>query len=127
MNASLTFNTRAWGDSQESIAHAYLLDRGFEPFCRNFRFGRSGEIDLVMRDGDVWVFVEVKARRTHQFGPPEDAITPHKRNQLKLIARGFFHTHDIDSYDARFDVIAVDYVTGRGGEPEIRHWPDAFR
>jgi putative endonuclease len=126
MNASPSFNKRAWGDAQEGRALDHLKEKGLDLVQKNYRFGRAGEIDLVMLDDETWVFIEVKARRTHEFGPPEDAITPRKRSQIKRIARGFFHEHQITSYVARFDVVAVDYVTGQDGEPEIRHWENAF-
>ena len=52
---------------------------------RNFRAPHGGEVDLVCRDGDTLVFVEVKTRRTSEFGEPAEAVTPSKQ---ELIARG---------------------------------------
>ncbi|HYH55460.1 MAG TPA: YraN family protein, partial [Anseongella sp.] len=102
------------------------LERGYTLVKRNFHFGRAGEIDLVMRDGDIYVFIEVKARRSRGFGLPEDALTVSKRRQIRKVAEGFIYVNRITGYTARFDVIAIDYVTGAGGEPEIRHHIDAF-
>ncbi len=119
-------NHRADGAFHEGMALAYLLARGYHLVARNFHFGRIGEIDLVMRDGDIYVFVEVKGRRSHSFGMPEEALTPAKRRQIRRVAEGFIHLHGIAHYTARFDVIAIDYATGVGGRPEIRHYIDAF-
>ena len=120
-------NLRAWGVEQEAIALAYLLEKGYRLVKRNFTFGKAGEIDLVMRDREVYVFVEVKARKNHFRGTPEDAVDERKRTQLKRVARGFIHVSGLKSYEARFDVVAIDYATGAPGKPEIRHLIDAFR
>lgn len=121
------FNSRSWGAEHEEIALRYLQDKGYHLIAQNFRFGKAGEIDLVMRDRQVYVFIEVKARRSREFGTPEDAVTPVKRKQIVRIARGFVHVMKLTDYEARFDVIAIDYVTGTNGRPEIRHHVDAFR
>ena len=126
MESPDSFNTRSWGAEHEEIALNYLLEKGYRLIKKNFRFGKAGEIDLVMREGDVYVFVEVKARRNHAFGLPEDSVNATKRRQLRSIAKGFVHVMDLKEYEARFDVIAVDYATGTEGKPEIRHWRDAF-
>ena len=120
-------NLRSWGAEGEEMALECLLQKGYRLVKKNFRFGRAGEIDLIMRDGEVWVFVEVKARRNRAFGAPEESITPAKRKQILRIARGFVHVMELTDYEARFDVIAIDYTTGSKGQPEIRHHIDAFR
>lgn len=127
MKTDTPFNRRSWGAEHEELALQYLQQKGYRLVKRNFRFGRAGEIDLVMRDNDIYVFVEVKARRSTQFGTPEDAVTPAKRKQIVGIARGFAHVMQLTDYEARFDVLAVDYTTGTNGQPEIRHHIDAFR
>jgi putative endonuclease len=119
-------NRRAEGADNERIALEYLLGLGYRLVRKNFRYGKVGEIDLVMRDREVYVFVEVKGRRTHQYGMPEEAVTPGKRQQVRRVAKGFVYVMDLTDYEARFDVVAVDYVTGHGGEPEVRHHIDAF-
>ena len=120
-------NLRSRGTEGEELALNYLQHKGYHLVQQNFRFGRSGEIDLIMKDGEVWVFVEVKSRRSHAYGMPEESVTPAKRKQIQRIAKGFVHVMKLTEYEARFDVIAVDYATGSGGKPEIRHHVDAFR
>ncbi|MCC7437666.1 MAG: YraN family protein [Armatimonadetes bacterium] len=119
-------NRRADGATQEELALEYLLGLGYRLVKKNFQFGKVGEIDLVMRDGEIYVFVEVKARRSHGFGTPEDAVTMGKRRQIRKVAEGFIHINQMTDYEARFDVVAIDYVTGQDGKPEIRHHKDAF-
>ncbi len=121
-----TFNTRTDGSDHESVALTYLLRKGYRLVEKNFHLGRSGEIDLIMRDGNVWVFVEVKGRRTHTYGLPEDAVNASKRRQIRRVAEGFVQIRNLVNYEARFDVVVVDYATSSYGEPEIRHHVDAF-
>lgn len=127
MEPDLPFNSRRDGADHEELALAYLTGLGYSLVDRNFHLGRSGEIDLVMRDGPVLVFVEVKARRSHQYGMPEEAVTPAKRRQIHRLADGYVQQRGIVEYEARFDVVAIDYATGIDGRPEIRHLIDAFR
>lgn len=126
MNVERKENRRADGSAHEERVLRYLLGRGYTLVRRNFHFGRAGEIDLVMRDGDTYVFVEVKARRSHGFGLPEEAVTPSKRRRVRRVAEGFIHINGLAGKNVRFDVVAIDYATGRGGQPEIRHYIDAF-
>lgn len=119
-------NRRTEGSAFEDMALAYLLERGYRLVKRNFRLGRMGEVDLIMRDGPVYVFIEVKARRSHGYGLPEEAVTPAKRQQVRKVATGFVYINKLGEYQARFDVVAIDYVTGSGGKPEIRHYINAF-
>ena len=121
------FNRRAFGSDHEEIALEYLLQKGYRLKKQNFRFGKAGEIDLIMMDGPIWVFIEVKTRRSHKYGTPEESVDHRKRKQIRKIARGFLHVFNITHYTARFDVVAIDYVTGTDGNPEIRHLEDAFR
>jgi putative endonuclease len=121
------FNTRRDGADHEELALAFLAEKGYRLVERNFHLGRAGEIDLVMRDGAVLVFIEVKARRTHLYGLPEEAVTPAKRRQIRRVAEGYVQVRGITDYQARFDVIAIDYATGVDEQhPEIRHFVDAF-
>ncbi|HVK37832.1 MAG TPA: YraN family protein [Candidatus Kapabacteria bacterium] len=119
-------NRRQDGAEHETLALRHLEAKGYQLVRQNFTFGRIGEIDLIMRDGATWVFIEVKARRSYRYGRPEEAITEAKRRVIRRVAEGFIHLWKIADVRARFDVVAVDYVSGRDGEPEIRHLIDAF-
>lgn len=119
-------NRRRDGAEHEVLALGHLEAKGYRLDTRNFRFGRLGEVDLVMRDGDTWVFVEVKCRRNYRFGNPEDSITHAKQRVIRRVAEGFIHRRRLHGVPARFDVVAVDYMSGSDGHPEIRHLIDAF-
>jgi len=115
----------ALGRRGEDLALTYLLARGYKLVTRNFRFGRHGELDLVMEapDGDL-AFIEVKTRRQDAAGDPLAWITPVKQRKIQRIAQAFCLLHDIGERPMRFDAVAVD--AGPGGTPVVRHVPHAF-
>ena len=90
----------------ESLAVAHLKARGYEILAQNYRAMR-GEIDLVARDGDCIVFVEVKTRRTLKFGLPQAAVTVQKQRQISKVALAYLQTHHLFDAPCRFDVIAI--------------------
>lgn len=115
-------NRRAEGSKGEDLAAEFLTKNGYLILARNYRFER-GEIDLIAQEGEELVFVEVKARRSASYGPPEDAITPAKERQIRTVAEGYLYEQNIDSQPCRFDVIAIRFVEGKA---EIHHIKNAF-
>ncbi|MEJ2598032.1 MAG: YraN family protein [Anaerolineales bacterium] len=118
---------KSFGNWGERLAAAYLEQKGYTILERNVRTP-YGEIDLVTcqetQPGWVTVFVEVKARHTSAFGPPEAAITPKKSQHLLESAQAYLQAHPELDGDWRIDVIAIRRV--RGGEaPQVRHFEDA--
>lgn len=114
---------RTLGRSGEDIACAYLERQDYVIVARGFRLFR-GEIDIVARDGETLVFVEVKARADESHGRPEEAVTAAKQRQIRRIAQGFLVAHPHPGVDCRFDVIAVLF---RGPDDcRIEHFVDAF-
>ena len=110
-----------WGERR---CESFLKRKGFKKLARNFSC-RSGEIDLVMVDGDgVIVFVEVKTRRDEVFGPAESSITSVQKARLSRAARYFLAVHNIADRPYRFDVVII--VLGRSGPVQIRHYENAF-
>lgn len=101
-------NTIEKGNNGEKIAEKYLEEKGYEIIKRKFHFGKIGEIDLIAKDGDVIVFVEVKARKSAEFGSGLEAITPTKQRHLINVARGFLYDKKIENTYTRFDVISID-------------------
>jgi putative endonuclease len=112
------------GRRGESLAEAALAAAGLEILDRNFRL-RSGELDLVARDGDTIVFVEVKARRARGYGDPAEAVTPRKIRRLARTALAWLQRHDCLDRTCRFDV--VELVGDPETSLETRHRVDAFR
>ena len=115
-------NRRSKGTEGEHLAAQFLEQRGYTIIERNYRFGR-GEIDLVAKDGNELVFVEVKARHSQQYGDPEESITPAKEAQLKKVAEGYVYEHNIENQSCRFDVVTIMY---QGGTPVLRLIHNAF-
>jgi len=106
------------GRQAEERACQYLKGLGYEIVARNWRC-RSGEIDIVARDGNVLAFVEVKARSGRGYGGPEGAVGPVKQRRLVAAARRFIQQTGAE-LPARFDVVTFL------GE-SVRLYKDAFR
>lgn len=108
-----------WG---EEAAVGLLKKKGYIILERNFR-GERGEIDIIARDNETLVFVEVKTRLQKTFGNPEDAVDNRKQAQIGKIAMVYLMEKDLKEKDCRFDVVAVFKA---GTKTEIRHIEDAF-
>jgi len=111
------------GAQGEETAVAYLSGLRYRIVERNFRC-KGGEVDIVARDGKTLVFVEVKARRNMNYGPPQLAVTPFKQRQISKAALTWLAKHRQLDALARFDVIAVLFADGC--EPRIEHIRNAF-
>jgi putative endonuclease len=96
----------------EDIACAALSRRGYRIVERNWR-RRQGEIDIVAMDADCWVFVEVKTRRGHASGLPEEGLTPSKAARLVQLAQDYMAEREIDGVNWRIDLVAIE-LDGRG-------------
>ncbi len=107
----------------ERIAARWLKRRGFTILFKNYTCP-VGEIDLIAREGDSVVFVEVKTRLSNESADPEVNVTRHKRRQIVRCARYFNQTHQAGDLPSRFDVVAV--VIPESGEPSVEHFADAF-
>ncbi len=116
-------NKKDFGKEGEEIAAKYLEEKGFEIIKRNYQYGH-GEIDIIAKDGEVLVFVEVKTRKTLEYGEPEYAITKKKILQIKKMAELYLYDKEIEEADCRFDVIAI--ILGSEGNPQITHYENAF-
>ena len=88
--------------------------------ARNYRT-TQGEVDLIARDGQVVVFVEVKSRRR---GVPAEAVGPEKQKRLTLAALHFLRKHALLEHACRFDVVAI--IWPEGGSPTVEHFRSAF-
>jgi putative endonuclease len=90
----------------ENLALSYLKNKGYRFVARNFR-SRFGEIDLILKDKNILVFVEVKTRLNDTYGTPEEAITWWKLNSLIKTANYFKLLHSNLPESLRIDVIAI--------------------
>ena len=107
---------------EEAAAH-FLESRGYEILHRNYRLP-LGEIDLVARDRNWIVFVEVKARTGHGYGAPAEAVDGKKQLRMTRAAFAYLAEHRLEGRDCRFDVLGV--LIGSDGRLEIEHLVNAF-
>ncbi len=111
------------GKSGEEIALHYLEDKKYKIIAKSFRLFR-GEIDIIAFDRKTLVFVEVKTRKSRDFGLPEESVTPSKQQQIKKIAQGFLTKNNLHDVECRFDVISLSFNEKEGYS--IRHINNAF-
>ena len=114
----------AWG---EQVAADALAAKGYRILGRNVRFGSRCELDLVARapDPETLVFVEVKTRRSEEFGRPVSAVDRGKRRALGRAALRYLHRVKAKPARLRFDVVEV-VGTPEAGAPRVRHIENAF-
>lgn len=112
-------NKRKTGQEQEVKAACFLKTQRYQILERNYRC-KKGEIDLIAREGQYLVFVEVKYRSTNESGLPEEAVDLRKQRQISRVPAWYLTEKGLDIYTpCRFDVVAIE------GE-EIRLYRDAF-
>ena len=97
--------TKQIGDEWEQKARYFLEEKGYDFVINNYRFGRN-EVDLIFKDGEVLVFVEVKFRKDNRFGNPEDFVETPKLERIMAAAENYVFDNNWEG-NIRFDVIAV--------------------
>lgn len=92
-----------WG---ENLARTYLENNCIEILESNFRTN-SGEIDLIGKNNDRYIFFEVKTRQTINYGYPEEAVTNDKINRIEVVAWEYFELNNIDDVNWQIDIISI--------------------
>jgi putative endonuclease len=110
---------RALGKLGEAAAAAYLQRNGVRILAANFACA-AGEIDLIGKEREALLFVEVKTRTSEAFGPPHLAVHQRKQRQIVRVAQWFLAERRMPETACRFDVVAVTFPPGEG-TPRI-HW-----
>ena len=110
------------GRHGEELAAQLLQDKGLELLERNFRFKRY-EIDLIARDKDTLVFVEVKSVSTFVMGIPEYRVDIRKQQKIIKAAQAFLQMNDYVDIDCRFDVVTIIW---KKPNAVVKHYQDAF-
>jgi len=110
------------GKKGEELALRFLKKRGYRIIEKNY-VCKMGEIDIIAKEKDTLVFVEVKTRTSTIFGPPQLAVNPTKQMQLSKVALSYLKAKQLEDIKARFDVVAI--LLGPKGE-EIELIKDAF-
>ena len=112
------------GTRGENLACRFLKKNGYKILYRNFRGRTGGEIDVVCRDRDTLVFVEVKTRTREDFGRPLAAVNRDKRNRISRGGLAWLRLLDDPDILFRFDVVEV--VIAKGAEPRLEILRNAF-
>lgn len=98
-------NNRLLGSYYEDMACKYLESRGIEVLQRNYIY-KGCEIDIIAREKDLIIFIEVKYRRDASFGFPLESISQNKIVRIRRAATGYIHMYRIKNYYIRFDCIS---------------------
>ncbi|MGQ9693494.1 MAG: YraN family protein [Thermodesulfobacteriota bacterium] len=110
------------GKIGEELAVAHLKKMKYKILERNYKCP-LGEMDLVARDKNTLVFIEVKTRKTKDFGGPAAAVDLHKQRQLSKVALHYLNQKKLNNIPARFDVVAIELI---GSTPQVEVIPNAF-
>ncbi|MBE6054830.1 MAG: YraN family protein [Clostridium sartagoforme] len=113
------------GNYGENLALNYIKKQNYKFLCSNFR-SREGEIDLIFKDSEVIVFIEVKSRYNYHFGLPREAVTYFKQKQIINISKYFLYKYKLFNYNCRYDVLEI-YFNKKDNKYLIEHIKDAFR
>jgi putative endonuclease len=105
-------HNKTTGNQGESLAINFLEKKGYEILTRNFLI-KGGEIDIIAKDKDILVFVEVKARYSHKYGLPIESITYFKIKSLKKTALFYIQKIGWGFKPYRFDLVSIDYAQDR--------------
>lgn len=110
------------GSEGESLAVQFLRERGYTNIVQNYKT-RIGEIDIIARDSETIVFVEVKTRSDDTFCEPYESVNTAKRQKIKNVALLYLQKQKKEC-PARFDVISI--ICQKNGQKTIHHIKDAF-
>lgn len=113
---------RALGQQGEELAAQYLQTKGYRIITRNYRT-RYGELDIICEQKNILVIVEVKTRRSEQFGTAEEALTPGKIEHIRNVALHYLSQQQKKYQEIRFDVITIRMLNN---ESHLNHIIAAF-
>ena len=119
---SLNNGKQLLGKEGERIAEEYLKKKGYRLVERNYRCA-AGELDLIVLDHRVVVFVEVKTRTGQTFGSPFEAVEFRKQRKMIQAAQYFLAEKKLQQRDARFDVVGISWPAR---DPMVEHIENAF-
>lgn len=108
-----------FGADSEFMAVTFLKENGYKIIERNYRT-KIGEIDIIAKDGDTIVFIEVKARKSSAYNPKE-AVTSSKKRKISMVALYYLKSTRQINKRARFDVVAIDSAKKSGAVEIIKN------
>lgn len=115
-------NNRETGNIGEGYAKEYLINNGYNIIKTNYSC-KLGEIDIIAKNKNYIVFIEVKYRKTLSYGYPREAVNFKKQSKIRKVANMYINTHNIVNSDFRFDVIEI---LNLNNENVIEHIKNAF-
>jgi putative endonuclease len=118
----MTVARLALGKTGEDLACRELERRGYAILARRWR-QRVGEIDIIARDGETLVFVEVKARDGREYGAPAEAVSAAKQRRIVQLAMMYLARNRMAACRCRFDVVSVDVGASA---PDVQVFQNAF-
>lgn len=118
----MTNERRDLGKLGEELALKKIKGLGYKCIARNYRCP-MGEVDLIAKDGDCLVFIEIKTRKGKSLGYAKEAITPLKKRKLSKVALAYMKSNNCSDVQSRFDVVAINL---NGGKEEIEVIQNAF-
>ncbi|MBN2349460.1 MAG: YraN family protein [Bacteroidales bacterium] len=110
------------GKKGEEIAEEYLINLGYQIIETNWRFQHK-EIDIIARDNNYLVIVEVKTRSNKYFSEPEEAVNFTKQNFLIEAAEAYIEKNELDT-ETRFDIVSISF--NKTDTPVIKHIKEAY-
>ncbi len=113
--------TRELGEKGENLAVQYLTNLGYKILDRNWHYGHK-ELDIIAKDGEMLVIVEVKSTSGLRFNHPSEAVTQQKIRHIIDAAEAYILDHDLN-FETRFDVVTVIFWKNNH---ELEHFKDAF-
>jgi len=113
---------KALGNKGEDLAVIFLKKKGYKIIAKNYK-NYVGEIDIIARDGETTVFIEVKTRANDSFGCPFESVHSRKRLKLRNLALLYMKKQG-EEIPIRFDVLSIMYTDN--GQKQIEHIKDAF-
>lgn len=122
MNRKGAKTRRAMGAIGEEVAAAFLQHKGYTILEKNFYYNH-GEIDIVAKEGNTLVFVEVKLRHSNTFGEPEESVTSKKQELIRRTAEGYVALKNLNEIECRFDVVSIAI---KNGKAECKLLKDCF-
>lgn len=96
----------------EKLAAEFLMKQGYQIIGTNYRC-KEGEVDIIAKDGEFLVFVEVRAKNSNKFGSPEESMTARKKEHLRNVSARYLETHEGLPPQWRIDFVAVE-LDGKG-------------
>lgn len=111
------------GKIGEALALKYLKRHGYKILEQNYR-SQFGEIDIIAKDKEILTFIEVKTRKSSEFGLPQESVDIHKQRQIAKVALIYLAKRNIEEIDCRFDIVAITSLLGQ--KPKIELIKNAF-